>query len=209
MSNLQTDYQKAGFGGVLKFGARPALVVVDVCRAYVDPDCPLYAGASAAEALKKNILLRQEAHRKDIPVIFTRVEYHASGLDGGVFFRKVPALKHFVKGHPMAEFMPEFMPEQNDIVITKQYPSAFFGTSLAATLISMNVDTVLVTGYSTSGCVRATTLDAMQYGFVPFVVEDACADRALGPHDSNLFDLNSKYAEVVNTATAMEYLIGN
>ncbi len=207
MSKLQKDYLKAGFGGSLEFGTRPALIIVDVCRAYVDPDCPLYAGPSAAEALKKNIVLRQEAHKQNIPVVFTRVEYHASGLDGGVFFRKVPALKHFVKGHPMAEFMPEFTPEFDDIVLTKQYPSAFFGTSLAATLVSMCVDTVLVTGYSTSGCVRATTLDAMQYGFTPFVVEDACADRALEPHESNLFDLKSKYAEVINTNTAIEHLI--
>lgn len=203
MTKLETDYQRAGFGGSLEFGSSPALIIVDVCRAYVDETSPLYAGLGAVKALKNNIKLRSFAHKAGIPVVFTAVEYDPSGVNGGLFFKKVPALKHFIKGHPMAEFLPELTPEIQDIVVTKQYPSAFFGTSLAAMLTSLGVDTVLITGYSTSGCVRASTLDALQNGFVPFVVEDACADRAEGPHKSNLFDMQAKYAEVISTSDAI------
>ena len=203
MSALDDDYKKAGFGGALEFGSRPALLIVDVCRAYVDEACPLYAGPDALTALQNNVRLREQAHKLGIPVIFTAVEYHSSGKDGGLFYRKVPALQHFVKGHPMAEFMPELTPMPDDLLVTKQYPSAYFGTSLAAMLTSMSVDTVMVTGYSTSGCVRASVLDTLQSGFVPFVIRDACADRAEGPHESNLFDMQAKYAEVVTTDDAL------
>ncbi len=143
-----------------------------------------------------------------MPVVFTAVEYLPDGVDGGLFFRKVPALRHFVKGHEMAEFMPELTPEGDDILVTKQYPSAFFGTSLASMLTALGVDTVLITGYSTSGCVRASTLDALCHGFVPFVVKDACADRAEGPHEANLFDLQAKYAELLTTEEAIGRLKG-
>ena len=203
MTKLEDDYQRAGFGGSLAFGKSPALIIVDVCRAYVDETSPLYAGLGAVTALKNNIRLREAAQAAGLPVIFTAVEYHPTGVNGGLFFKKVPALKHFIKGHPMAEFLPELTPQENDIIVTKQYPSAFFGTSLAAMLTSLSVDTVLITGYSTSGCVRATTLDALQNGFVPFVIEDACADRADGPHNANLFDMQAKYAEVVSTTQAI------
>ncbi len=208
MSELTSDYDKAGFNGSLPFGKKPALLIVDVCRAYVDPDCPLYAGPSARTALANNIRLREAAHARGIPVVFTAVEYLPDGVDGGLFFRKVPALRHFVKGHEMAEFLPELTPEDADILVTKQYPSAFFGTSLAPLLTSIGVDSVLITGYSTSGCVRASTLDALCHGFVPFVVEDACADRAEGPHTSNLFDMQAKYAEVLTTDDALGLLSG-
>ena len=206
MSELDDDYKKAGFGGKLDFGQHPALLIVDVCRAYVDEASPLYAGPGAVSALKENMRLRAEAHKLGLPVIFTEVKYHPSGVDGGLFFKKVPALKHFIAGHPMGKFLPELTPEGEDILITKQYPSAFFGTSLAAMLTSLGVDTLLITGYSTSGCVRASVLDALQNGFIPYVVEDACADRAEGPHTSNLFDLQSKYAEIVSTETALQLM---
>lgn len=208
MSALDDDYKKAGFGGRLEFGSSPALLIVDVCRAYVDPASALYAGPDAETALQNNVALRDRARELGLPVIFTEVKYHPSGVDGGLFFKKVPALKHFVAGHPMAAFLPELTPEGTDTLVTKQYPSAFFGTSLAAMLTSMHVDTLLITGYSTSGCVRASVLDALQNGFVPFVVEDACADRAEGPHASNIFDLKSKYAEIVSTEEALSLMAG-
>lgn len=208
MTDLEDDYHKAGFGGRLSFGRSPALLIVDVCRAYLDPACPLYAGQSAVAAMGRNIELADAARRYRIPVFFTRVEYDAEGTNGGVFFRKVPALRNFVRGSALGDFVPELSPRDGDIVITKQYPSAFFGTSLSAQLDALKIDTAIVTGYSTSGCVRATALDAMQYGFVPFVVSDACADRAPAPHESNLFDLQSKYAEVVTTETILGLMKG-
>lgn len=199
MTSIDADYAQAGFAGALTFGERPALLLVDMCRAYVDPDCALYAGPSAQAALDKAVALRAAAHAAGAPVVFTRVEYRPDGRDGGVFFQKVPALKNFVSGNPMADFLPELTPAAGDVVLTKQYPSAFFATPLASMLTAWDVDTVVVTGYSTSGCVRASTLDALQYGFRPFVAADACADRKDGPHTANLFDLQAKYAEVTAT----------
>ena len=203
MTTLTTDYDRAGFNGALAFGKRPALIIVDACRAYVDPDSPLYAGSAAQAALENNVRLRAVAREKNVLVVFTAVEYADGGVDGGLFFRKVPALKHFIRGRPMAEFMPQLTPDGGDILITKQYPSAFFGTALAPMLTTLGVDTVLITGYSTSGCVRASTLDALCHGFAPFVVEDACADRAPGPHEANIFDLQAQYAEILNTDEAI------
>lgn len=206
MSALELDYSKAGFGGTLQFGKRPALLIVDVVRAYVDPDSPLYAGTAAEDALKANVRLRDAADKAGIPVIMTGVQYHPGGKDGGVFFRKVPALKAFERGNPMADFLPELSPREQDVVITKQYPSAFFGTALASMLTALVIDTVMITGYSTSGCVRASALDAMQYGFIPYVISDACADRDPAPHDANLFDLRAKYAEVLTTSEVINLL---
>ena len=141
-------------------------------------------------------------------MIFTNVEYQADGIDGGHFFRKDPALNAFVKGSPLGAFPATLQPGPRDVVVTKQYASAFFGTSLASTLHAQGVDTVLITGFSTSGCVRATALDALQHGFIPLVVRDACADRHAAPHEANLFDLQAKYAEVIGEQDAVA-LLGN
>lgn len=202
MTDLNTDYRNAGFGGHLPFGQRAALLIVDVVEAYLQPDSPLYA-EGFVRALESNIRLVAEARALGIPVIFTNVLYSADGLNGGIFYRKVPALKAYLPGSPLAAFSPRLLPLPNEMVFTKQYASAFFGTSLAATLTALGVDTVVLTGFSTSGCVRASTLDAMQHGFVPYVVREACGDRDARPHESNLFDLQSKYAEVVDEARAL------
>jgi maleamate amidohydrolase len=199
--DLNEDYEKAGFGGRLVAGRSPVLLIVDICMAYLDPASPLYAGVEAV--LASNVRLVDAARRAGVKVIFTRVEYHPSGADGGVFFRKVPALKAFLPGSPLGAFHPDLAPEAQDIVVTKQYASAFFGTSLASTLHAMGTDTVLITGFSTSGCVRATALDTLQNGFVPIVVRDGCGDRDDRPHEANLFDLQAKYAEVVGEAEAI------
>ena len=111
-------------------------------------------------------------------MVHTRVRYSAGGADGGVFFRKVPALQALVGDGPMGELMPPVAPTDDELVIVKQYASAFFGTSLASTLHAAGVDTVVVVGVSTSGCIRATAVDAIQHGFVPLVVADAVGDRA-------------------------------
>ena len=192
------------FDGSLHFGSSPALVIVDVVMAYLDPDSPLYAACE--DALESNMRLLAAARASGIPVIFSNVVFQAGGLDGGLFFCKVPALKVFTPGSPMGSFHPQLAPKDGEIVITKQYASAFFGTSLASTLTALRVDTVLVTGFSTSGCVRATALDALCEGFAPFVIRDAAADRDSAVHEGNLFDLQAKYAEVVETAAMLDYL---
>lgn len=204
-SDLSANYAGA-FDGHLQPGKKLALVIVDVVLAYLDPASPLYAAGEAA--LASNERLRAAAKASGAPVIFTNVEYQADGADGGYFFRKVPALKAFVKGSPMGAFPTTLQPGPSDLVVTKQYASAFFGTSLASTLHSLGVDTLLITGFSTSGCVRATALDALQHGFIPLVVRDACADRHAAPHEANLFDLQAKYAEVIGEQEAVA-LLGN
>jgi len=201
MSDLTEDYARAGFSGHLAFGERPALLIVDVCNAYLDPASPLYAGVEAA--LDSTIRLAAAAREAGIPVVFTRVAYSSGGRDGGLFYRKVPALAAYLDGNPLGDFHDRLRPEPHDLVVTKQYASAFFGTSLAASLTAMARDCLLITGFSTSGCVRASALDALQHGFVPYVVRDACGDRADGPHQANLFDLQAKYAEVVGEAEAL------
>ena len=202
--NLDGDYKSAGFGGTLAFGQRPALLIVDFVRAYIEPGSPLYANCeSAFESAKRVTAAARAAH---IPVIFTGVEYEAGGINGGVFYRKVGALKAFDKGSRLAEYCNGLKPQAGELLVLKQYASAFFGTSLAATLTAQQIDTVVIVGVSTSGCVRATALDACQYGFIPFVVRDAVGDRDPRPHEANLFDLQAKYAEVVSEAEILDHM---
>jgi maleamate amidohydrolase len=200
------DNYAGTFDGHLPFGKRPALIVVDMVMAYFDPASPLYAGIE--DTLESTIRVIAAARNCGVPVIFTNVEYQAGGVDGGLFYRKVPALKLFDKGSPLGAFTDRLRPLATDLVVTKQYASAFFGTSLASTLTAAQIDTLVMTGVSTSGCVRATALDALQHGFAPFVIRDACGDRHPAPHEANLFDLQSKYAEVVSEAEAVDLICG-
>jgi len=204
MTDLDTNYAPA-FGGSLAFGDRPALLLIDVVVAYLTPGSPLY-DPRFEDALASCERLTDACRKAGVPVIFTNVSYRAGGADGGLFYRKVPALSAFLEGSPGGAFPATLQPEAGDVVVTKQYASAFFGTSLAGTLNTMRIDTVILGGFSTSGCVRASTLDALQHGFAPFVVAEACGDRHSGPHDANLFDLSKKYAEVVSEDQAISLL---
>lgn len=190
------------YEGRLQPGTRPALLIVDVVAAYLTEGSALFM-VTADAAKDSNRRLAKAARTAGVPVIFTNVSFKADGSDGGVFYRKAPVLKAFIEGSPLGAFPDDLTPQPGDRVFTKQYPSAFFGTGLADALHADGIDTVMVTGYSTSGCVRASALDAMQYGFIPLVVRDACADRHEGPHEANLFDLQAKYAEVISEADAL------
>lgn len=194
-----------GFNGHLSLGTTPALLLVDVVMAYLTPGSPLHDDAFV-QALPAIEALTAAARANAISVIFTRVIYTAGGADGGLFYRKLPVLKVFDIGSPLGEFSPSLAPREDDIVVTKQYASAFFATALASTLTALRIDTLLIAGFSTSGCVRASALDALQHGFAPFVVADACADRHAGPHTANLFDLQAKYAEVISMERALKLL---
>lgn len=209
MANSESAEQNyAGtFDGRLQPGERPALLLVDMVVAYLEPDSPLYCETAAA-AVESAAMLADRARKAGIPVILTNVEYEPGGADGGVFYRKTPVLKVFDRGSPLGAFPEALTPQDEDTVVTKQYPSAFFDTGLAEQLREQGVDTLLVCGFSTSGCVRASALDAMQYGFAPFVVRTACADRHEAPHEANLFDLQAKYAEVIDQDAALEILGG-
>jgi maleamate amidohydrolase len=202
-SDLTENYAGA-FDGRLTFGKHPALLIVDFVMAYLDKLSPLYAAAE--EALFSNERLLAAARAAAIPVIFTNVVYEADGADGGLFYKKIPVLEVFVKGSPLGDFPTSLIPRDDELVVSKQYASAFFRTPLEAILRANSIDTLLITGMSTSGCVRATALDALQYGFAPFVVADACGDRHPAPHAASLFDLQAKYAEVISEADACAFI---
>lgn len=195
-ADLDADYALAGFSGQLGFGQRPVVLVVDILRAYLDETSPLYAGVEDAVASAARVVAGARA--ASVPVIFTRVEFAPGGADGGVFYRKLPLLGALDAGSPLADFADDPRPRDGEVVVTKQYASAFFATSLASTLTAIGADTVVIVGLSTSGCVRASAVDAIQHGFVPIVVRDAVGDRDSRPHEANLFDLQAKYADVMS-----------
>ena len=193
-----------GFDGTLRPGRRPAVLAIDMMRAYFEQASPLCL--PSRDCLASGARVLSAARASGVPVIHTRVQFAPDGSDGGVFVRKVRALEQLYGGGPLSELMPEVAPVEGELVITKQYASAFFGTSLASTLVARGIDTVVLVGVSTSGCIRATGVDAVQHGFIPLVVRDAVGDRTSQTHDANLFDLQAKYAEVVDEATAVGYL---
>lgn len=200
-----SDNYAGVYEGRLQPGARPALLIVDVVMAYLTEGSALFMETAAA-ARDSNARLAAAARAAGVPVVFTNVRYKPDGSDGGVFYTKAPVLQAFIEGSPLGAFPAELAPQSRERVFTKQYPSAFFGTGLAEALHAEGIDTLLIGGYSTSGCVRASALDAMQHGFVPLVVREACADRHPAPHEANLFDLQAKYAEVISEAEALTYL---
>jgi maleamate amidohydrolase len=200
---LQADYDKSGFGRALGFGTRQALLMVDFAHAYFAPDSPLFANSDATRIVAAGAL--DAARRAGMAVIHTRVEYDADGINGGVFYRKIAALAVFRAGSPLGNFAEGLAPRKGEQIITKQYASGFFGKPLAATLTSLGVDCVFIAGMSTSGCVRATAVDAIQHGFIPVVLADAVGDRNPAPHQASLFDLQAKYADVLPTQIFIEH----
>jgi maleamate amidohydrolase len=204
MSDDLTENYKRAFGRRMGFGKKPALILIDLCRGYYDPACDLYMGSN--DSLDSALRVREAASEAGIPIILTNVVYHPSAIDGGRFFEKSKPLRYFIKGHPMAEWADGLEPRENELVISKQYPSAFFGTSLASTLTTLGCDSVLLTGVSTSGCVRASCVDAMSHGFRTMVIAEACGDRHPDPHNANLFDMDAKYADVVHEEETIAYL---
>lgn len=203
--DLAANYAKA-YGTRVGFGAKPALILIDFCQGYFDPECDLYSGVEAA--LASALRVRAAARAAGVPVILTNVVYHPLALNGGRFYEKAAPLRYFLEGSAMGAWPAGLVPEADELVVSKQYPSAFFGTSLASTLTAMGIDSVLLTGLTTSGCVRASCVDAMSHGFRTAVVAEACGDRHPGPHEANLFDMNAKYADVVREDEAVAFLGG-
>ena len=194
------------FTGRLGFGDRPALVVVDMVRAYTEPRFALYAGAHVDGVVASIVALLDAARAARIPIIFTGVRYEPGGTDGGVFFRKVPLLELFVGESEAGALVDALHRQPDEPLLLKQYPSAFFGTSLDARLRAEAIDTVILAGVSTSGCVRASATDAMQLGYVPIVVREAVGDRGPAAHDANLFDIDAKIGDVVALADVLAHL---
>jgi nicotinamidase-related amidase len=175
-------------------GRAPALVVVDMCRGFIDPSSPL--GFKCDELIQSNIILVNKFREMNLPVIFTTTIYRDIS-EASVFRSKIPALNILKPGSEETSFLAELSPDSKDILIEKKFASSFFGTNLADDLRRMNVDSVVISGVTTSGCVRATALDSLQNNFLTTVAEDCVGDRDLNAHRANLFDLQSKYADVV------------
>ncbi|WP_409560024.1 isochorismatase family protein [Hyphomicrobium sp. MC8b] len=191
------------WGGRIGFGDRPALLVVDFLKAYTRKESPLFA-LGVVDAVANTPELLAAARQAGIFVVHTRILYSAPDCaDGGIWVKKAPVMKAMVEGNVLAEFCEGVEPEKDEPVIVKQYASSFFGTSLASLLHTQKVDTVVIAGCSTSGCVRATAVDAVQYGFRTIVVRDCVGDRHPEPHAANLFDIDSKYGDVVSKADAI------
>lgn len=204
MSDELIENYRRAYDNRIGFGQRPALILIDFVQAYFDPACDLYAGVDAA--LAAALRVRAASRAKNVPVIYTNVVYHPKALDGGRFYQKAKVLKNFVYGSPMGGWPHGLEVGEDELVVSKQYPSAFFGTSLASTLTTWGIDSLIITGLTTSGCVRATCVDCCSHGFIPIVVADACGDRHQAPHDANLFDMNAKYADVASEAEILAYL---
>ena len=177
-------------------GSAPALVVVDMCRGFIDPSSPL--GFKCDELIQANIILVNKFREMNLPVIFTTTIYRDIS-EASVFRSKIPALNILKPDSEETSFLAELSPDSEDILIEKKFASSFFGTNLADDLRRMNVDSVVISGVTTSGCVRATALDSLQNNFLTTVAEDCVGDRDLNAHRANLFDLQSKYADVVHS----------
>jgi maleamate amidohydrolase len=196
-------YSTAGFGSPVRRGARPAIVVVDLTNGFTDPAYP--SGADLSDVVKATTALIGSS---PAPVIFTTIAYTPAELETVTWLHKAPGMRAMREGTPAVEIDARLPRGPGDILITKKGASAFFGTTLAATLTALRCDTVLVCGATTSGCVRATAVDAVQSGFSVLVPRECVGDRAAGPHDANLFDIQAKYGDVITLADACDYLAG-
>ncbi|HVV93187.1 MAG TPA: isochorismatase family protein [Hyphomicrobiales bacterium] len=193
------DLQK--FGQPMGFGRSAALLVIDFTRGFCDPMA--FGGGNIEAAAANTVSLLEEARRLKLPVAHTRIIYAADGSDANIHCLKVPRLQTLTRDNPLSEFADGLVPRAGEIVIEKRLPSGFFGTDLAGMLVGRRVDTLVIAGCTTSGCVRASTLDAMCHGFRPMVVADCVGDRAEAPHRASLFDLGKKYADIITKAEAL------
>ncbi len=199
-------YQRAQLGHTLGYGKRPAVAVIDLQIGFTAPERSPLAGSLDAEVTATNKIIAA-ARQKNIPVIFTVVGYDPHRQDdAGLWPEKAPSLRLLTLGSELVELDPRLDHKPADLVIVKKYASGFFGTYLASTLTMKGVDTLIVTGCTTSGCVRATVMDALAHGFRPIVPLEAVGDRAQEPHEANLFDIGSKYGDVVPISEVLEYL---
>jgi maleamate amidohydrolase len=202
-----TEYDADAFGSSVGLGDQPALLVIDLINAFTDPTTKL--GADVSEVLEQTTRLLTAFREHDCPRYFTTVAFEESYGDAGRFIEKVPALQELRLGTDAVEVDDRVAPEGDERVILKKYASAFFGTDLATELTTHRVDTLVLAGVTTSGCVRATAVDSLQHGYRTIVPADAVGDRADGPHQANLFDIDAKYGDVVTTDAVVNHLSNN
>ena len=189
-------YQRQGFGGAIDIVGKIGLLIVDFVNGFADPNA--FGGGNIPPAIARTKLLLAEARRRGWNVAHTRIVFADDGADANIFSLKVPSLLKLTEGNPQSHIVPELAPARGEYVVRKTVPSAFAGTALASWLSLHGVQSLVVTGCVTSGCVRASVLDAMQLGFRPFIISDCVGDRAIGPHEANLFDMAQKCGEVLS-----------
>jgi len=197
-------YTRARLGESVSLGVRPAVLVVDFSCGFTDPASTLGADLTAEVEATKRLL--DAARTRGLPAIFTTIGYEPSLQDGGLWLQKVPALGELQVGGRWVEIDPRLERRDDETVVLKKGASAFFGTNLASILITQGVDTVVLCGATTSGCVRATAIDLLQYGYPTLVPRECVGDRAQAPHDANMFDIQAKYADVVSLDEALAYV---
>lgn len=206
-SEMDRFFEERGFGMKIGYGEKPALVVIDLVRGFTNPELPL--GADLTLQLAETRRLLEAARSAGIPVYYTSVAYEEGDLrDAGIWAKKMAGLMTLRAGMSEVEVDHSLGRLPEEPVIAKKYASAFFGTDLLSRLNSLRVDTLIITGCTTSGCVRATAVDAVQNGLRPMVVREAVGDRSQAAHDQSLFDLNAKYADVIGVEDALGYLSG-
>jgi maleamate amidohydrolase len=204
MTGELDTYQRQGFGSTLTAKAPVGLLIVDFVNGFADPD--VFGGGNIPAAIERTIALLALARGRAWPIAHSRIVFADDAADHNIFSLKVPGMLTLKEHAHNSAIVPELAPRSGELVVRKTVPSAFFGTSLAAWLAQRGVQTLAVAGAVTSGCVRASVVDAMQYGFRPFVLSDCVGDRAIGPHDANLFDMAQKYAAVMPRDEALRIL---
>jgi maleamate amidohydrolase len=198
-------FKERGFGLTMGFGERPGLLVVDLVKAFTDPNRMLGANLDSQVTATQELL--QAAHARDIPVLFSTVRYDDTDLrDAGIWALKQKGTVTLAKETDGHEIDPRLDRKPSDAVLLKKYASCFFGTDLVSRLNSRRIDTLIIAGCTTSGCVRASAVDALQNGFRPMVVREAVGDRSVAAHEQSLFDLHAKYADVVSLDETLHYL---
>jgi nicotinamidase-related amidase len=194
LDRTRAAYQLSGIGGRVGFGNRPALLIVDFQRGFTDPSCPV--GGELSREIAATKMLLTAAREKHLPIAFTAVGFNSNGRDGATWLRKMPGLAVLIENTPFCEIDERLKPADGEPVWIKRASSAFFGTPIIPFLTAAGVDTLIVTGCVTSGCIRATAVDAVSFGYRTIVPAECVGDRAEGPHKSNLFDIDAKYADV-------------
>jgi maleamate amidohydrolase len=197
-------YERARPGQSVTLGERPAVLVVDFSRGFTDPGCTM--GSDLTEEVEATRRLLATAREREVPVIFTTIGFEPNLKDGSLWLEKAPGLRELIVGGRWVEIDPRLERRSEETVILKKGASAFFGTNLPSVLVSQGVDTVIMCGATTSGCIRATAVDLLQYGYPTLVPRQCVGDRAQGPHEANLVDIQAKYADVVSMEDALSYL---
>jgi len=204
-SEMDAFFRQRGFGRTIGFGEKPLVVVIDLVRAFTNPELPL--GARLDDEIAQTVRVLGAARMASVPVFFTSVAYEDRDLaDAGIWAIKMAGVMTLRAGTPEVEVDPRLERQPDEPVIFKKYASAFFGTDLLSRLNTLRVDTLILTGCTTSGCVRATAVDGLQNGLRVMVAREAVGDRAQAAHEQSLFDLNAKYADVVSVQEVLAYL---